>query len=169
MNSTIFSKSSHPNQKGPKVNSSDHFLRLPLNERHPPWNKNQQEKTLKTLETHGCFQNRVPPKSSILIGFPLQTIHFGVPILLETTHPVARSYHRVAKPLRLSRRDAALEENHRLGGAAEGARLGDTQETNHMVARGAIWWINDIVIQFIRLLIDYDWIYFIFYSIHIMI
>ena len=32
----------------------------------------------------GVSKNGVTPKSSILIGFPLKTIHFGVPLFLET-------------------------------------------------------------------------------------
>ena len=35
---------------------------------------------------HGCFQNNGTPKSSILIGFSIIfTIHFGVPLFLETS------------------------------------------------------------------------------------
>jgi len=32
----------------------------------------------------GVSENSGTPKSSILIGFPLKTIHFGVPLFLET-------------------------------------------------------------------------------------
>ena len=34
----------------------------------------------------GVSENSGTPKSSILIGFSLITVHFGVPLFLETTH-----------------------------------------------------------------------------------